>query len=270
MTSVFISYRRSDTSGYAGRLYDRLASHFGAPQVFIDVDHIEPGDDFARTIDARIHTAGVVLVLIGPGWLDAADAHGRPRLHLDDDYVRIEIATALQQGKTVIPVLFRRASMPARGRLPLDLQALATRQAFSCSDERFHADVDVLVAALERKPGRRWRKAATGDGGWRRYSRSVSWLRRIAVVSAIGSAGLAGLAQIADSGSTTGGDFARPRTTSTSQTPPARVRVDTPSASRLVESQSTLTRVRPAQLPPREVIDRYNRTARNIIDSLGR
>ena len=99
---------------------------------------------------------------------------------------------------------------------------------------------------------------------------SVSWLRRIAVVSAIGSAGLAGLAQIADSGSTTGGDFARPRTTSTSQTPPARVRVDTPSASRLVESQSTLTRVRPAQLPPREVIDRYNRTARNIIDSLGR
>ena len=153
MTRIFISYRRSDAGGYAGRLYDRLSSHFGADHTFIDVDHIDPGDDFARTIEERMRKADVVLALIGPRWLTASDADGRTRLHLDNDYVCVEIATAIRQNKTVIPVLFGGAAVPSPAALPEELAALATRQGFSCSDERFHADVDRLIEKIEHKSG---------------------------------------------------------------------------------------------------------------------
>jgi hypothetical protein len=56
---VFINYRREDTAPYAGRLYDRLTAHFGEGQVFIDIDQIEPGEDFVEAINRKVGTCDI-------------------------------------------------------------------------------------------------------------------------------------------------------------------------------------------------------------------
>src|SRR5687768_11964174 len=89
---VFISYRRQESSDIAGRLYDHLAAHFGEDQVFMDVDAIPPGVDFAEVIGEAVTTCEVLLAVIGPRWLDATDQHGRRRLDDPDDIVRLELA----------------------------------------------------------------------------------------------------------------------------------------------------------------------------------
>ena len=80
---VFINYRREDTAPYAGRLYDRLAAHFGEDQVFIDIDQIEPGEDFVEVINRKVGTCDIAIVAIGPHWLSATDQSGKRRL--DDE-----------------------------------------------------------------------------------------------------------------------------------------------------------------------------------------
>src|SRR5690348_16461155 len=92
---IFLSYRRQESSQLAGRLYDRLADQFGEGQVFIDVDTIEPGVDFAEEVSRAVAACKVLLAIIGPGWLTAADKHGRRRLDDPDDIVRLEIEAAL-------------------------------------------------------------------------------------------------------------------------------------------------------------------------------
>ncbi len=67
--AIFISYRRSDAAGYAGRLFDRLRSWFDLDALFFDVDGIEAGDTFPARIERAIGAAKVALVVIGPGWL---------------------------------------------------------------------------------------------------------------------------------------------------------------------------------------------------------
>ena len=94
MKGIFISYRREDSAGYAGRLYDRLAGHFGADRVFMDVEGIEPGVDFVDAIESAVASCEVLIVIIGNEWL-AADAAGKRRLDDPKDFVRIETAAAL-------------------------------------------------------------------------------------------------------------------------------------------------------------------------------
>jgi hypothetical protein len=77
---VFVSYRREESSGIAGRLYDRLAAHFGDDQVFMDVDTIALGVDFAKVITQAVGTCEVLLAVIGPHWLTATDEEGQRRL----------------------------------------------------------------------------------------------------------------------------------------------------------------------------------------------
>jgi hypothetical protein len=67
--SIFISYRRQDTAAYAGRIYDRLSAKYGAHNVFMDIDRIEPGQDFVDAINHSVAEAGVLLVLIGREWI---------------------------------------------------------------------------------------------------------------------------------------------------------------------------------------------------------
>jgi hypothetical protein len=102
---VFISYRRQDAAFPAGWLYEQLASRFGRSEVFKDVDSIELGDDFAEVITAAVKSCHIVLVVIGPAWLAAADDQSQRRIDLPNDFVRIEIETALQQRVPIIPVL---------------------------------------------------------------------------------------------------------------------------------------------------------------------
>ena len=125
---IFVSYRRQETSHLAGRLYDRLADRFGEGQVFIDVATIEPGVDFAEEIFRAVAACKVLLAVIGPAWLTAADERGRRRLDDPDDIVRLEIEAALSRGVRVIPILVEGAVMPTRQDLPESLAGLGPPQ----------------------------------------------------------------------------------------------------------------------------------------------
>ena len=149
MSRIFINYRRQDTEGYVGRLYDYLARHFERDALFMDVDSIPPGADFVTVLEDAVAACDVFIAMIGPQWLTAADEAGERRLDHWNDFVRIEIASALKQGKLVIPVLVGRARMPTPAELPEDLIALARRNAIEVSHQRFSYDVDKLVAAIK-------------------------------------------------------------------------------------------------------------------------
>src|SRR5688572_28567344 len=148
--SIFISYRRQDTAAYAGRIYDRLAAKYGAPNVFMDIDRIEPGQDFVDAINHSVAEAGVLLVLIGREWLKMTDKSGVPRLDNPEDFVRLEILAGLEQKAVMIPVLLADAEMPSAQALPAPLQPFARRNAIEISDSRFHSDVDRLIEAIEK------------------------------------------------------------------------------------------------------------------------
>ena len=148
MRAIFISYRREDAEGQAGRLFDDLVAQFGKDSVFMDVTGIEPGRDFRRAIDEQVATCGVLLAVIGKDWLEAKDESGRRRLDDPMDFVRLETASALKRDIPVIPVLVRGASMPRPEQLPSDLTELAYRNAVELTHARWDSDVQVLVNAL--------------------------------------------------------------------------------------------------------------------------
>jgi hypothetical protein len=145
---IFISYRRDDAAGEAGRLADHLARRFGQDRVFIDIDTIAPGTDFTAELERALAGTKVVLVIIGRRWLAAADAQGNRRLDAPDDFVRREIVTALQRGTRLVPVLVQNAVMPSPAELPEPLGPLASRQAMAIQHEEFGADAQRLADAI--------------------------------------------------------------------------------------------------------------------------
>jgi hypothetical protein len=146
---IFVSYRRQETSHLAGRLYDRLADRFGESQVFIDVDAIEPGVDFAEEIFRAVAACKVLLAVIGPTWLTTTDDRDRRRLDDPDDIVRLEVEAALAREVRVIPILVEGAVMPTRQDLPESLAGLARRNALLIRHESFRYDAGRLVTAIE-------------------------------------------------------------------------------------------------------------------------
>jgi len=150
---IFINYRRGDDPGHTGRLFDWLQDVFDRDQLFLDVDNIAPGLDFVRELDQRVGQCDVMLAVIGKGWIDARDAGGARRLDDPNDFVRVEIASALKQGKIVIPVLVGDVQMPRPEELPDELKPLARRNAARLTHERFSADVQGLVKALQQTLG---------------------------------------------------------------------------------------------------------------------
>lgn len=150
MSGVFISYRRSDSRGSAGRIYDNLEDRLGRDQVFRDIDALEPGAEYEGAIEAFIGSCDAVVAVIGNEWLEARDEAGQRRIDDPADLVRREIEAALVQGKLVIPVLVEDAVMPKAGELPGRLAGLAARNALPISDARWDYDVGRLVQALER------------------------------------------------------------------------------------------------------------------------
>ena len=147
---IFISYRREETAYPAGWLFDRLAEHFAAGQVFKDVDSIELGDDFVEVITTAVGSCDVLLALIGDEWLTITDEYGRRRLDNPDDFVRLEIEAALARKVRVIPILVDGARMPKADELPPSLTMLVRRQALELSPNRFDADTTRLLKVLER------------------------------------------------------------------------------------------------------------------------
>jgi hypothetical protein len=178
LATVFLSYRREDSRADAGRLYDRLSAHFGAASVFMDIDDIAAGENFVEKLKHTLNQCDVLLLVIGPRWHSITDDEGRPRLFSPNDFVRLEVQSALERGIGLIPVLVGGARMPERGELPSQLAAVVLHQSIQISDERFHEDVDRLIAAVEHAGGRRRRPA------WRRAS--VAILLPVAIVALAG------------------------------------------------------------------------------------
>ena len=142
MALIFVSYRRTDAAGHAGRLYDQLANRFGAANIFKDLDSMEPGADFAEVIEDTVARCDAVIVVIGSDWVS-------PRLEDPDDWVRLEIANALARKVRVVPVLVEGAKMPAPSELPDDISALTRRHAVDLSETGWHAQVAELLDRLE-------------------------------------------------------------------------------------------------------------------------
>lgn len=149
MAGIFISYRRDDSPGHAGRIFDRLRSRFGSDAVFMDVAAIEAGVDFVEALHAAVGSCDALVAVIGPQWFSAAP-DGRRRLDDPHDFVRLEIAGALERNIRVLPVLVEGASLPPTADLPDDLRALTRRQAVELRDSRWDDDIERLVHALEK------------------------------------------------------------------------------------------------------------------------
>ncbi|NMG74262.1 CHASE2 domain-containing protein [Aromatoleum diolicum] len=150
VTRIFLSYRRDDATVHTELIYRELADYFGADRVFMDIEKIGYGDDFRKEIEERIADCTVLLVMITPRWA-TMEKDGIRRLDDPDDYVRLEIASALRQGKRVIPVLLEGAQMPHATALPADISALPSLNAPEISGRRLKADLANLIAAIEKR-----------------------------------------------------------------------------------------------------------------------
>jgi streptogramin lyase len=145
---IFISYRHTDSAGYAGRLYDRLQQRYGDQQVFMDLE-MEYGIDFVERIDTAVESSAVMLVMIGAGWLTVRNEADERRIDDPEDFVRIEVSSALARPTRVIPVLVGNAKMPGSDDLPPPMKPLARRNALELSDSRWDYDVGRLIETLD-------------------------------------------------------------------------------------------------------------------------
>ena len=150
MSGIYLSYRRRESTAYAGRLFDHLSRHFGPDSLFMDIDDIARGQDFALAIESALNACEGVLVLIGKSWTSCTGQGGRRRLEDPQDWVRLEVAAALRRDILVVPVLVGGARIPDPAGLPEELRALCGRNACELSDLRWAFDVRELVKDLEQ------------------------------------------------------------------------------------------------------------------------
>lgn len=147
--SLFISYRRTDSAGYSGRVHDRLQREFGDNLLFMDVDSIPLGTNFVKMLGEEVAKCDVLLAVIGPGWLEAHDEKGNRRLDNPDDFVRIEIGTALKRGIPVVPILLEGTQVPKADQLPDDLKELTLRNGLDVRHASFAEDMERLIRGLK-------------------------------------------------------------------------------------------------------------------------
>lgn len=206
---IFISYRRDDSAYAAGRLYDRLSQHFGASNVFMDIDAIELGVNFREKIENAVGHCDVLIAMIGKQWLNIKNAQGQRRLDDPNDFVRLEILAALSRNIYVIPVLIDGASMPSSTELPKGLSALCERNGIEVRHRQFNDDANRLVdglksvlsrsqsstqpriRAVNQKPGRERSERVQGQAGpSNRLASTLGWT----VMGAISGLMIGGLA----------------------------------------------------------------------------
>jgi hypothetical protein len=183
---IFISYRRDDSSGHVGRLYDALSAHFGRKRLFFDIDHIAPGQDFVRVLEESLNRSSVMIVVMGKRW-GGTGKIGSRRIDDPGDFVRLEVASGLKRPELkMIPALISGAKMLGPAALPEELKDLSRRNAIELSDTRWREDVERLIASLEqdmaeaaprraaaadlvRKAREITRAPALSGGGWMRW-----------------------------------------------------------------------------------------------------
>jgi hypothetical protein len=185
MRAIFISYRRDDSEGHAGRLYGDLAKQFGNKSVFMDVAGLGPGVNFPNVINQKIASCGVLLAVIGPGWLDAKDEFGHRRLDNPADFVRLETAAALKRD-ILVPILVHDARMPKPEQLPEDIRALVYCTAVELTHTRWASDVAELAKSLHELLGNRKQAPPADDpksGMSRRRKLAIAVVAALAIIA---------------------------------------------------------------------------------------
>jgi len=147
---IFLSYRREDAAPYARLLQFQLRERIPDARVFMDLDSIEPGLDFAEVIREAVDSCAVLVALIGRQWATLTDEEGHRRLDDPDDFVRFEVQAALERGVRLIPVLVDGATPLRRQQLPSELQKLARLNALELSYGRYEYDADRLFSLIQR------------------------------------------------------------------------------------------------------------------------
>jgi hypothetical protein len=150
--SIFISYRREDAAAEAGRVFDHLKSINPKVTVFMDVDSIAGGANFERQIDSAIRSSDFFFAIIGKEWLTATDERGVRRIDKEDDFVRLELETALNLNARIVPILVGGARMPRRQELPSAIASLASFNAIELRHSRFNSDFQHLVRSISNEP----------------------------------------------------------------------------------------------------------------------
>jgi hypothetical protein len=149
---IFISYRRSDSKIFAGRILDRLTQAFGRRSIFRDIEDISAGKDYRQVLKDAVNEADIMLVMIGPQWTSITDANGNKRLFDIQDFVRFEVETGLKRNDmTVIPVLLLNTPMPSPEQLPSELRELLYRNAVVVRDDPdFSTDLQRLISQIRQ------------------------------------------------------------------------------------------------------------------------
>jgi hypothetical protein len=164
MAKIFISYRRDDAKGVAGRVSDRLKAHFGENEVFFDVEANYSGK-FLDRIKTEADSCEVMVVLIGQNWLTTRGKDGRSRLFESDDFVRIECRIGLEKG-AVIPTIVEDARLPEKNQLPEDIAQIVAYNAVEIRHTHFDDGVKKLIGIIAEKvspnPAAAERKTSSG------------------------------------------------------------------------------------------------------------
>jgi hypothetical protein len=135
MGGVFINYRVKDNPLGAAGIHDMLARRFGYDNVFRDCASMQPGDHYPSKLREGLNQADALVVVIGPRWNTLGSEHGgTPHIQREHDWVRWEIAKAIERGIPVLPVLLtdlpERTEPPDREILPDEIRELANYQIF--------------------------------------------------------------------------------------------------------------------------------------------
>jgi TIR domain/WD domain, G-beta repeat len=149
MPTISISYRRADSEAMTGRIFDRLAAHYGREAIFRDIDNIPPGIDFRVHINDMLRKTNILLAVIGPNWLGARSGTS-DRIQEESDAVRVEIETALRRRTPLIPILIGTTTMPSTDQLPPSLKDFAFRNAVRVdTGQDFDYHMDRLIRSMD-------------------------------------------------------------------------------------------------------------------------
>jgi hypothetical protein len=149
MPGVFLSYRRNDSGGWAGRLRDHLALRYGEHRIWQDVDDLTVGSNYLPQILENITAADAVLIVIGPHWLEPRAPDGATRLADPRDVLRTEIVHALKKKSGVIPTLVGGAKMPDAKDLPRPIAPLLKRNGIAITDADWARSMQLLFEKLQ-------------------------------------------------------------------------------------------------------------------------
>ena len=149
MPRIAISYRRDDSAGITGRIFDRLVARYGGDSVFRDVDNIPLGVDFREHINTVLAQTDITLVVVGKRWFGPLPMRRR-RIDDPTDPVRVEVETALRNGMPVVPVLVEGGAMPNIGQLPDSLKEFVYRNGLEVDSGRdFEQHIERLIRSME-------------------------------------------------------------------------------------------------------------------------